>query len=224
MFWTTDYLTIVLKINKDVIAAAFIATSVTAPAAGIIVGGLIVEKRGGYESKHSLLITTIFGLCACLMAIPIPLFDGIVGFAIFLWLFLFFGGAVVPNLVGIIISSVPKELRGSANSVNCLLVNLIGYLPAPFVYGIIYDATHKNKTAYLVTTYYSYASFFLMVIGTIIRNKKYNQRIEEETKKKETAKDETSFSPMHKERKNVELSHIQLEVYLSLYLPFLGQF
>lgn len=57
--------------------------------------------------------------------------------AIFLWLLLFFGGFMTPQVVGIMLNSVEENKRISANSLAQLAFNLIGYLPAPTFYGFI---------------------------------------------------------------------------------------
>lgn len=44
----------------------------------------------------------------------------------------------LPVLVGIILNMVPPSTKTLANSLTNLTSNLIGYFPAPFVYGIIY--------------------------------------------------------------------------------------
>ena len=44
----------------------------------------------------------------------------------------------MPVLTGILLNMVPPSLRTLANSIANLVYNLLGYLPAPFVYGIVY--------------------------------------------------------------------------------------
>jgi hypothetical protein len=100
-FWTSDYLKIVIKAESSMILVSFILTCLTAPVLGIITGGCIVQKFGGYESKNALNVCSVFGILAVLFAIFITQLDSLVGFATFLWIFLFFGGCIVPNLIGI---------------------------------------------------------------------------------------------------------------------------
>lgn len=57
--------------------------------------------------------------------------------AILIWLLLFFGGFIVPPLTGVVINSVPPMQKTSANSIANLLQNLLGYLPAPGLYGAV---------------------------------------------------------------------------------------
>ncbi len=78
--------------------------------------GAIVQKMGGYETKQALNILGIYGIFAVLFSIFIIQFNSLIGFAAFLGLFLFFGWCIVPNLMGVILSSLPSELRASGNS------------------------------------------------------------------------------------------------------------
>jgi MFS family permease len=71
-------------------------------------------------------------------------------FGILLWLLLFFGGALLPSLTGIMLSTVPENMRGSANSMATLMYNMIGWMPSPFIYGLVSklsgDETSKEKS------------------------------------------------------------------------------
>ena len=53
---------------------------------------------------------------------------------------MFFGGAVLPSITGIMLNTIDGNLKTTANSLANLSYNLIGYLPAPFIYGAIYDS------------------------------------------------------------------------------------
>ena len=83
--------------------------------------------------------TSVFfvSLFACCSAIPMPWIDDLVGVIVCLWLLLFFGGFIMPNLTGILLNSVPPKERAVANSVANFFYNLLGYLPAPFAYGLV---------------------------------------------------------------------------------------
>jgi MFS family permease len=56
-----------------------------------------------------------------------------------MWLAFFFGGAIVSILTGIIMTSLPQHLRASGYSLQLFFGTLLGYLPAPFVYGALED-------------------------------------------------------------------------------------
>jgi MFS family permease len=139
-------------------------------------GGILTTKIGGYESKHSILLCFILGGLAGAFSIPVPLVDTIVPFTIYLWLVLFFGGAIVPPITGIIISSLPLALRGSASSILNVFCCMLGYLPAPFAYGIIYDVTKDNlkRMAFTCLMYYSLIGFVLLSFAAYFRYKSFN--------------------------------------------------
>jgi hypothetical protein len=48
-----------------------------------------------------------------------------------------FGAFILPTITGIMLNSVPENMRPQANSLAVLAYNLLGYLPAPFLYGFI---------------------------------------------------------------------------------------
>ena len=99
-YWVSDYFKNVLKFDEDSVFICFVITCVTAPTLGIIVGGCIVQKYGGYESKKSIFFVLGFGIICASDAILITFQKTIIGYSIVLWIFLFFGGAMVPNLIG----------------------------------------------------------------------------------------------------------------------------
>jgi MFS transporter, Spinster family, sphingosine-1-phosphate transporter len=80
-------------------------------------------------------------------AIPIPYTNGYWSNVICLWLLLFFGGAILPSLTGIMLSTVTLSQKTAANSVANLLYNCAGFMPGPFVYGAIDDAYGGGRTA-----------------------------------------------------------------------------
>ena len=92
-----------MKFNEDDITIVFIITCVTAPVSGVIVGGIVVGKLGGYVNKKAVLFCLIASLLAGIDSIFILFQESLVGFAVVLWFFLFFGGATIPNLLGKII-------------------------------------------------------------------------------------------------------------------------
>jgi MFS family permease len=176
-YWISDYLKVVLKIDETVITIAFVVTCVTAPTLGIILGGIVVQKYGGYEKKVASLLCVIFAILAGCCSIAIPIFSDIVGFAIFLWLFFFFGGAIVPNIIGIYISSLPVELRGAGNSVSNVLINGFGYLPAPYIYGAIFDNTSDTnpRIALAITVNYCWVGVILLIVSMILRYRHFKK-------------------------------------------------
>lgn len=64
-----------------------------------------------------------------------------------LWVVFFFGGAVMPPATGIMISAIPRPIRAFGSSTAQLFQNLLGYLPSPFLYGLVKNSTQSARTA-----------------------------------------------------------------------------
>ena len=99
----------------------YIVIMLTSPLLGALLGGSIADAFGGYEGKgilNALTLCTIFGMLATFFSILIHFtFDKML-FEIFIWLFLFFGTAVEPIAIGIIVGSAPKFAKNSASAIS----------------------------------------------------------------------------------------------------------
>jgi len=144
-FWISDYLRAVLLVPKEQVFIFFSAVSITAPTMGVLFGGSVVSRYGGYSSKSALKICCIFATTASVFALPIPFINDFTTLVVFLWFLLFFGGALMPPVMGIMLSSIPKSLRAFGNSAAQIFQNLLGYFPAPFLYGFVYNVTGGDK-------------------------------------------------------------------------------
>ena len=139
-YWVTDYLDAILgiKSQKDRLFL-FTVACFTAPVLGVLIGTELKSRLCQQNMRKSLKFCSLLGILASFSSIPVPITLNILYFIIFMWLVLFFGGGIVPVLTSIIINAVPEEHSGSANSISNLLTNALGYLPAPYIYGILSD-------------------------------------------------------------------------------------
>jgi hypothetical protein len=177
-YWSTDYMIKVLKVeNQEDVLLTFSILCITSPTLGLILGGWACSFIGGYESKNSILLCFLFAFCAGPFSIIVPQANSLVLFAVFLWFVLFFGAAIFPTLTGIILSSLAPELRGLGNSINSFFANLFGYLPAPYVYGLInYFFEKKNdRMAFTGIMTYPLLCLVLVSIATFFRYKKFEK-------------------------------------------------
>lgn len=88
-----------------------------------------------------------------------------------MWFLLFFGGAILPALTGILLNTVEQNQKTVANSIAYLAYNLFGFLPSPFIYGAITDSGDGNNdvlawtflmfTTFIPVVSFSIASFFI---------------------------------------------------------------
>jgi MFS family permease len=124
---------------------AFSLVCLSSPTLGLVIGGLIVDRLGGYSRKSSVIFCLISSLFCIIPAIFIPFVDSLINYVCLLWLLLFFGAALIPPTQGIIIACLPKDIQGSGNSFSIFFFNLLGYFPAPFVYGFLKDCFNNKK-------------------------------------------------------------------------------
>ena len=53
-YWMSDYMLVVMKQKEAVVFVSFGAISITGPVLGVVVGGNITTKLGGYSTRKSL--------------------------------------------------------------------------------------------------------------------------------------------------------------------------
>ncbi len=149
-YWVVLYRTEVFDDDLSVVVASFTLVSSTAPILGMFMGGGVIDRSGGYRTKEgvarSLRVLMFFSLCAGPSAAAMLINDigresSLRTFSAFTWLLLFFGGAHVAPLTGILISVVPQEMRSLSSAVSLLVNHVIGYFFAPFGIGILANSS-----------------------------------------------------------------------------------
>ena len=176
-YWTSDYMLIALEVEDETKRLyAFSIVCLTSPTCGLLIGGYFVDYLGGYSNKNSLLFCLLFAILSLIPAILLPLVNSYYLYAILLWILLFFGSGLLPTLQGIIIACLPKNIQGSGNSFVIFFYNLLGYLPAPFVYGFFKeyfedknDPKKGSRAAQKICTWITFLAPILIGIATIFR-------------------------------------------------------
>lgn len=166
-YWISDYMLNILNITSAKKRLFFFTVvCFTSPTLGVLIGGFLSDYLGGYEKKETSILCLILGISASIFAFVIPFMSNIIYIIIYLWLVLFFGGGIVPPLTGIIITSVPKELAASGNSITNFGANLLGYLPAPYIYGVLSDIfKDKGQIGMTFTLWYSIIGVLFFALG-----------------------------------------------------------
>jgi hypothetical protein len=104
-FWATEFLLEVSQAPYTKVLGAFAGTSASAPVLGVVMGGIVVDRFGGYHGSTGARRTTAF--CAGLASLAVVSavigamqtdFELVIGLV---WLVLFFGGAIVPGATGL---------------------------------------------------------------------------------------------------------------------------
>lgn len=192
----SNYLQVVLSVPADEVYYYYSITCLTAPFAGVIAGGFMFSLLGGYNDSRSFLLADIIGVFAILCATPVPFLTTKWPVYILMWLLLFFGSFILPTVTGMMLNSVPLENRATANALAVLSYNLLGYLPAPFIYGWIStygvdpdepnieiksDAEkYASRWAMGVLLFWSLISVTSLWVGSIFELNKRNEALTEE--------------------------------------------
>ena len=187
-YWTSDYMLIALGVEDEMKRLyAFSTVCLTSPTCGLLLGGFIVDKIGGYSKKGALIFCLIISFMSLLPGIPLPLVDSPILYALLLWFLLFFGASILPTMTGLAIACLPKSVQGSGNSFVIFFYNLVGYLPAPFVYGFLKDLFDDEKdpqkgsrVAQKATIWVTFSACIIIGISIIFRfkyDKEYSEKM-----------------------------------------------
>ena len=159
-FYADKFMELVLDVKQSIKFIYYIVLCLTGPVFGIIICGLICSKIGGYTSRKGMIFILILNVIACVSSsfITISLHQFIQG--------------------GIIIASLPKELKGNGYSINMFFLNALGSFPSSYVYALICDAINRDypeqgnmryRTTLMITMFYNYCGLILIGIASIFR-------------------------------------------------------
>ena len=174
-YWGSDYMNRVMRIHspeKRLLYFSIICFS--SPTLGVILGGYIVNYLQGYENRKVYDLCFFLSILTFVNAVFSIFCKKIIPFIIFTWLALLFGGAIMPTLTGIVITSLPQHLRASGNSLQLFIGTLFGYLPAPYVYGAIQDIFNDGGRKSMFFNM-SYLIVCVVLLG-YSRHLKYNMK------------------------------------------------
>lgn len=161
-------------------------------------GGYVVSKRGGYENPTTVYYVFLFSAIGIGAAVIIPFVDEFYTVTSLLWIVLFFGGAMMPGLTGIMMVSVSPYLRAFGNSTGEIIKNAFGYFPSPFVYGLLNTLINERAGIKFLMLWGLWAPI-LLGYGSIHKYRQLKKKKEMIEKKKsigEPVDDETYFSDM----------------------------
>ena len=154
-FWFSSYLqTTLLVTERHIIFFSYSITMILASFLGNIFGGIILNLIGGPNSKHSFvamfflqLISVIFGFFSNKIN-SIYFFNGMMS----LYNFFNFASGMITISAGFAI--MPKTIKGTANGIFAVLLNLMAFLPAPYGYAYIKRIVGEGRYVINVLMYY----------------------------------------------------------------------
>jgi MFS family permease len=182
-YWGDKYMELILKMEANLRFIIFAVLCLLGPILGMIFGGLICSKLGGYGTRKAMIFVIIILIISSIISSLITIDDNMVIFIIFTWSYLFFLCAPISPESGIIISSLDNHLRGDGFALSNSLLNLLGSFPSSYVFGSLSDL-YKSKLSkedvennkhfvYAWTTCmaYNYVGVILIIIAGVFRFK-----------------------------------------------------
>lgn len=177
---------------------------------GVVVGGYILDKYGGppdggYTGAYALDICCLFGLLSALSGISIPFLNNFKIVIVLLWILLFFGGALMPGVMGIMISSIPQELRAFGNSAAQLFSNLLGYMPSPILYGIVNNhfSDRYDRAGMVLLTAWSVWGVVFLAMGKAWKSR-IQKKVEKELEQEENMELQELMTPYDDTKRTVK--------------------
>jgi MFS family permease len=137
-FWYSDYLqSSLMEKNPSTIFWSYSITIVIGSLIGSILGGIIINLIGGTSSKHSFVAMGILQFFSVLFGYLSTYTNSVTIFTILLSLYMILNSASGIISISASFEVMPKTLTGTATGIYSIIVNLIAFLPAPFVYAFI---------------------------------------------------------------------------------------
>lgn len=151
------------------IMLGFGSAVVTAPVCGVIVGGILLDRIGGY--KRNLWRVTLFlffwGSCAVFFSIVCIFAETTRSFLLVMSAVLFCGGALIPPGAGLTMASLPDHLRSTGAAFSQTMYNLLGNFSGPLVCGFVAGRTGRLRNG-IITLLLSSALGVVPLFGILI--------------------------------------------------------
>lgn len=147
----------------------FMGTCITSPVLGAYLSGHVSQRAGGYNSQLPLYYAFIAGLIAVACAIPMTFLDDPIISISLVWMVLFTGAFILPIMTGVMLTTVETEYKSHANSMANMSYNLLGYLPAPTIYGLANGQDMKSRAGMTLILYMSAPSVALIGVAILLR-------------------------------------------------------
>lgn len=173
-FWFSNYLqTTLLVQERHVIFFSYSITMIFASFIGNIFGGIILNLIGGPNSKHSFIAMFLLQLISVIFGIFSNKINSVYYFNAMMSLYNFFNFASGMISISSSFAIMPKTIKGTANGIFSVLLNLTAFLPAPYAYASIKRIVGDGKYVINVLMYYGcFGCVELIIADLYMRIKK----------------------------------------------------
>ena len=144
-YWGTDFMVVGRGYNEHQVMGWFIFASATAPTFGAILGGIVVDRMGGYRGgvkQRSFVSGTLFFIYVVGSTMGVLATSwkggGLTFVTVCIWIVLFCGGIVVPALTGMYTAAIPTpRLKLLGSSIMLIVISIFAYGMCPIVAGYL---------------------------------------------------------------------------------------
>eukprot|EP00474_Spongospora_subterranea_P010444 CRZ10902.1 hypothetical protein [Spongospora subterranea] len=168
-YWISLYLKEVCHTDVIQTGVAFIAISATAPTAGVLFGGWLIDYIGGYigpqQTIKAMKTNAILGAIAIASALVLMSAGTLTTVMVLVFVLLFAGGATVPSCTGILVTCVPSHLQAHASSVSQLAFNVFGFALSTVVSGLIMQLTSSRLWGFRSVLLWSLWGIIAVALG-----------------------------------------------------------
>lgn len=131
---------VVLGAEDNLVFILVAVTVITATTVGSLSGGVITTKfLGSYTNKRSVVLCFFMLILLSGASMPLSFLDNVYPFTACVWVVMFCHGFIEPIFTGILLTSVDPEEAATASSVLIFMQMILGFLPAPYAYGLLVD-------------------------------------------------------------------------------------
>ena len=173
-FWFSDYIQSNLYINDP--SQIFISYSfsiVLSPLLGLIFGGILSNKIGGPKCKHVFKAMFYLQIFSVFFGFLSNFVKNLKYFTFYMSLYMLINSAAGLISISASYAVIPKNLIGSATGIYSIIVNLGGFLPAPYCYAVLKNIFGNG--GYIILFFMGYGiigAIFLFTADIYMKNKK----------------------------------------------------
>ena len=134
---------------------------------GNIFGGIIINKIGGTRSKLSFIAMSILQILSVIFGIFSPITNSVLYFTILMSIYILLNSASGIISINATFAVVSEVLAGPANGVYSFIVNLIGFLPAPYSYAVLKKLLKKESYIIIILMLYGLIGFIELIAAEV---------------------------------------------------------
>ena len=191
-----------VQVPENEVFTFYTITCLTAPTLGLLLSIIFFNWIGGYGSRGAIGLCLFISILCVLFSIPLPLSNQAGWVYCLVWFVYFFSSLILAPLIGIMLGTVPREGRATANSLATLCYNVCGYGLAPLMFGVVADkhdqtdSINSMRFAMGILMYCSIFTSILLFAATLI---KLRRDIYDKDNLKKNANDDEGFNRIGKD-------------------------